>query len=170
MKAVWLASMTCGRAGSRDVVERVHQERARAERVPTRSGFRRRGKRCQAITQLLVGVKVRGAQLPRDAQQLVLVFVADADGDWHGHDAAVEAGPVGVDELLVARDVQDDVVARLRADALQVEQDAQGPPAQFGELEGLFGPFAFEVDDRAAAERAVVEHVGQRLVLDHRRR
>ena len=60
------------------------------------------------------------------------------------------------------------VVARLRADTLQVEQDAQRAAPQFRELERFLGPFALEINDRAVAARAVVEHVRERLVLDHR--
>ena len=168
MNAVWSGTQVGRRAGSRNVVERVDQERARLERTPGFWLAEGGGVRREAVAELLVGVEKRLPELLRDAQQLVLVLVADADGDRHRHDAAVEAGPVRVDELLVARHVQDQVVAGLRADALQVEQDAQGPAAQVCELERLLGAFALEVNDRAIAARAVVEHVGERLVLDHR--
>ena len=85
-----------------------------------------------------------------------------------GHDAAVQAGPERVDELLVARDVQDQEVAGLGADALQVMQDAERAAAQLGERQRLFGSLALEVADRARAAAAVVEHFRERLVLDHR--
>ena len=81
------------------------------------------------------------------------------DRHRHRHDAAVQAGPVGVDELLVARDVQDQVIAGAGADPLQVEQDAERAPAQVRESQRLLRAFALEVDDRAVAAGAVVEHV-----------
>ena len=155
-------------AGTRDVFERVDQESTRGERRPGVgfAGRRREGR--QPVAQLPVGVEIRATELPRDAQQLVLVLVADAHRDGHGHDAAVQAGPVGIDELLVARHVQHEEVAGLCAEPLQVEQDAEGPLAQVGQLERLFSAFAFEIDDGAPAERAFVEHVRERRVLDHR--
>ena len=70
------------------------------------------------------------AELARDAQQLVAVFVADADGHRHRHDAAQHGAPEGVDELLVVVQQQDQVVAGLRAQLLQVEQHAQRPLVQ----------------------------------------
>ncbi len=161
-------AQACRCAGSRNVVERIDQERSRLERAPGFGLAEGGGIRREAVAKLLVGVEERLPELLRDAQQLVLVLVADADGDRHRHDAAVEAGPVRVDELLVARHVQDQVVARLRADTLQVEQDAERAPPQVRELERLLGTFALEVNDRAVAARAVVEHVRKRLVLDHR--
>ena len=84
----------------------------------------------EPVAQLAVGVEQRIAELPGDAQQLVLVLVADADRHRHRHDAAVQAGPVSIDELLVARHVQDQQVAGPGADALQVMQDAERAPAQ----------------------------------------
>ena len=158
----------CGCARPRNVVERVDQERARLERTPGFGLAEGGGIRCEAVAQLPVGVEERLAELLRDAQQLVLVLVADPDGDRHRHDAAVKAGPVRVDELLVARNVQDQVVARLGADTLQVKQDAERAPPQVRKLECLLGTFTLEVNDRAVAARAVIEHVRERLVLDHR--
>ncbi len=64
-------------------------------------------------------------ELARDAQQLVAVLVADADGDRHRHDAAEHGGPERVDELLVVVEQQDQLVAGLRAQLLQMEQDSQ---------------------------------------------
>ena len=168
MNAVWSGSRLRRGARARDVVERFDQEGPWLERAPGLGLAEGGGVGRQTVAQLLVGVEQRLPELPRNPQQLVLVFVADADRDGHRHDAAVEAGPVGVDELLVAGHVQDQVIAGFRSDALQVEQDAERPASQVRELESLLGAFAFQVNDRAVAARAVVEHVGERLVLDHR--
>jgi hypothetical protein len=98
----------------------------------------------------------------------VLVLVADAHRDRHRHDAAVEAGPVRVDELFVAGDMQDKVVAWPGPDPLQVEQDAERAALEVRQPERPLRAFAFEVNDRAVAAGAVVEHRGERRVLDHR--
>ena len=81
--------------------------------------------RADAVERLPVGVDERLAELLRDAQQLVLVLVADAERHRHGHDAAEHAGPERVEELLVVGEVDDELVAGLRAELLQVEQDAE---------------------------------------------
>ena len=52
-----------------------------------------RAKAPRRSSELAVGVEQRRAELPRDAQQLVLVLVADADRDGHRHDAAVAGTP-----------------------------------------------------------------------------
>jgi len=64
--------------------------------------------------------------------------------------------------------LQDQVVARFRADPLQVKQDAERASPQVRELECLLGAFTLEVNDRAVAACTVVQHVRKRLVLDHR--
>ena len=71
------------------------------------------------------------AQLARDAQQLVPVLVADADGHGHRDDAAQHRAPECIDELLVVVQQQDHPVAGLGAQLLQVVQDAQRALVQF---------------------------------------
>ncbi len=44
-------------------------------------------------------VDERLPKLAGNAQQLVAVFIADADGHRHRHDAAQHGGPEGIDEL-----------------------------------------------------------------------
>jgi hypothetical protein len=105
-----------GLPGATHVLELIDQECPRVERGP-RGRFVGCG--CvgrKAVAQLAVRVEPRCAELSRDPEQLVLVLVADADGDRHWHDAAVQARPVRVDELLVAGHVQDQPVARPRAE------------------------------------------------------
>ena len=99
------------RAGARDVVELLDQERARLQRRPglrLADGRRRMSRGARAAS---VRVQERRAELPRDAQQLVLVLVADADARPAPARCRRKAGPVRVDELLVAGDVQDQLVA-----------------------------------------------------------
>ena len=152
----------CRRAGRRGTCARRSASKAsRARRACA-------AKSAEPLEQAAVGVEVRGAELARDAQQLVPVLVADAEGDRHRHDAAEEAGPERVDELLVAADVQDQLVAGLRAEALQMVQDAERPAAQVRQLQRFLGVLAFEVADGGRAAAAVVEHLRECLVLDHR--
>ena len=137
MNAVCPRCTPAGVPARRNVVELRRRGRCAASSAVHASGSPVvRGERRQPVAQLAGPCTGTAAQLLRDAQQLVLVFVADADGHRHRHDAAVQAGPVGVDELLVARDVQDQHVAGPGADALQVVQDAERALAQFREGAG----------------------------------
>ena len=65
------------------------------------------------------------AELARDAQQLVAMLVADADGERHRDDAAAHRRPEAVEELLVVAEEDDHLVAALRAHRLQVMQDPE---------------------------------------------
>ena len=89
----WMKATSSGRqlrrrAFAGDVVEVVDQECAGAQRVEGSPPAGPVGKLSDAIERLAVGVDEGRAQLARDAQQLVPVFVADADGHRHRHDAA----------------------------------------------------------------------------------
>ena len=53
------------------------------------------------------------------------MLVADADGHRHRHDAAQHCGPEGIDKLLIAVQQQNDLVARLSAQLLQMMQQTQ---------------------------------------------
>ena len=99
--------------------------------------------RADAIQRLPVGVDERLAELLRDAQQLVLVLVADAERHRHRHDAAEHAGPEGVEELLVVGEIDDELVAGLRAELLQVEQDAERALVQLAVAHDAFAVLGF---------------------------
>ena len=94
---------------------------------------------------LLVGVDERRAELLRDAQQLVLVLVADAERHRHGHDAAEHSRPERVEELLVVGEIDDQLVARLRAELLQVEQDAERALVELRVTDHAFAVLGFEI-------------------------
>ena len=167
MNAVWSAVIRAG-VPSREMSSSWSIRNVRGfERGPGLGLALGRRERREPLAQLAIGVEQRIAELFRDPQQLLLVLVADADGDRDRDDAAVQAGPVRVDELLVARHVQDQPVAGLRADALQVTQDAERAPAQVRQGQVLLRAFAFEIADRAGSAAAGVEHLGQGRVLDH---
>src|SRR5579863_5437087 len=87
----------------------------------------------EALQQSLLGIDIRSAQLARDAQQLAAVLVTEARGYRHRDDAAEHCRPEGVDELLVAGQEQDQLVARPGAEALQVMQDAERALVQLPE-------------------------------------
>ena len=53
------------------------------------------------------------------------MLVADPDGERHGDDAAGERRPESVQELLVVVEKDDELVAALRAERLQVMQDPE---------------------------------------------
>jgi hypothetical protein len=66
------------RALARDIVQQVDEERAGLERRPRLGLALRRGEGGEPLAQLAVGVEERVAELPGDAQQLLLVLVTDA--------------------------------------------------------------------------------------------
>ncbi len=110
------------------------------------------------------------AQLPGDAQQLVFVLVADAERDWHRHDAAQHAGPERIEELLVVGEVEDELVARFRAQRLQVVQDAERALVEFVVADDAFIALAFEITDDALDTTVLVDQLGQRFSICHHRR
>jgi hypothetical protein len=67
----------------------------------------------------------------------VPVLVADADGDRNRHDAAEHGGPEGIDELFVAAQEEDELVAGARAELLEMREDAERPTVQVGEADGV---------------------------------
>ena len=54
------------------------------------------------------------------------VFVGDADCQWYGYDATRKSSPKSFDELLVAAQEDNHLVARRRASCLQVPENAEG--------------------------------------------
>ncbi len=97
--------------GLRDVGDGFDQEGARFD-LPEQLGLAHLG--CQApMRSRLFSVRVqqRIAELTRHAQQLVAVFIADAERKRHRHDAAADRRPEHVDELLVVVQEQDQLVA-----------------------------------------------------------
>ena len=104
-----------------------------------------------------------GAERQRTAaeEQLRLLLDGSVDVGVRHVDAS------GLDEVAATWQA-DEHVTRLRPDALQVVEDAERALAQRRERQGLLGPFALQVANGAGARGAVVEHLGQGLVLDHR--
>ena len=111
----------------------IDQEGALAQRLVQRRLPVGGGKGADALEQALLGVDKGVSELSRNSQQLVAMLVADARPDRHGNDAAEHRGPECIDELLVAREQQYQLVARSCAEFLQVIEDAQGA---FVELSG----------------------------------
>ncbi len=170
MNAVSPAVTRAGVPGARDVVELVDQERARARAPSTRCRLRRSSPRTPPAGRAACGrCRAAAAELPRDAQQLVLVLVADADRDRHRHDAAVQAGPERVDELLVARR-RAGSACRPACAPMRCRWNRMPSARRLSsrQLQPLLRAFALEVHDRAVAAAAIVEHLRQRLVPDHR--
>ena len=112
-------------AGARDVIELIDEECARLQRRERLRLARLCSETADPIKRLALGVDKRLSEHARDAQELVPMLIADPGRDRHRHDAAEDRRPEGIDELLVVRDKQDQLVAGLRAQALQVKQDAE---------------------------------------------
>ena len=137
----------------------VHQQQSAAQPVDlATTAHLLRVEHSQAVEQRFFSVQPRVAEKVRDAQQLAPVFVADADGHRHRHDAAIEACPEGVDELLVVLAVQHHVVAGLHALRLQEVQDAERPIVQLAVPDDALIMLAKDVCKTAIALRAFVEH------------
>jgi hypothetical protein len=100
----------------------------------------------------------------------VTVLITDAKRHRHGHDAAQQCRPEGIEKLLVARQEQDQLVAAPRPEALQVEQDAKGAFVQLAERHCTLLVLALEVGD-AAGQRAVrLDQIVESACSGHQRR
>jgi hypothetical protein len=91
----------------------------------------------------------------------VAVFVADADGQRHGHDAAAHCGPKAVEELLVVVEEDDELVAALCAERLQVMQYPHRPGIQFAITHPTLCMLALDISDRSIDLAVVLEHLHQ---------
>src|ERR1700736_5356324 len=92
------------------------------------------------------------------------MLVADADGQRHRRDAAADRGPEAVEELLVAAQENDHLVAALRAHGLQVVQDAERPRVHVAVGHAPFGILAVDIGDGALDAAVVLEDLEQRGV------
>src|SRR6185437_7621395 len=117
--------------------------------------------RADPVERAAPGVDERLAELAGDAQQLVAVLVADAERDGHGHDAAEQGGPEGVDELLVAAEEEDQLVAAARAEALQVMEDAERAGVQLLVADVLCVVLALQVGDLPGMAAVGLDEPGQ---------
>src|SRR5579863_6915525 len=98
------------------------------------------------------------------------MLVADAECDGHWNDAAVDRRPEGVEELLVVAEKDDQLVARARAESLQMVQDPECALAQLAEGNGPRIALAFEVGDAARERVVALEQLGQCRAVRHQRR
>ena len=151
--------------GAADVVEFVNEEGAGLQRIEGGALADAGGERLQPVEVLAVRVQVRGAELARDAQELVPVLVADADRERHRHDAAGNGGPVAVQELLVVVQEDDQLVAASRSHALQVIEDARGALVELGVFDDPLLVLALEIMHGAWHAPVALESLGQGLVL-----
>ncbi len=115
---------------ARDVIEVIHQEGPRAQIVVQIRLAHLRGERPDAIERAALGIDEWFTELARHPQEFVTVLVADAQCDRDRHYAADDRRPESVDELLVVTQEQNELVAALGANPLQVIQDAEGALVQ----------------------------------------
>ncbi len=148
-------------AGARDVIELIDQEGALAQGLVQLRLARLRGEGADALERAALGVDERGAELARDAQQLVAVLVADAERHRHRNDAAEDRRPEGVDELLVAAQEQDQLVAAARAEALQVIQDPERALVELAEGDVAAVVLAIEIGERARQGAIALDELGE---------
>src|SRR5579871_1099509 len=89
------------------------------------------------------------------------MLIADAEGDRYRDDAPEDGSPEGIDELLVAAEEQDELVARFCPDALQVVEDAGGALVQLrvGNLAGIV--LAFVIGDALVYAAVVRQQLSQ---------
>ena len=87
------------------------------------------------------------------------MLVADADGERHGHDAARDRGPERIEELLVVREEDDELVAAPRAHRLQVVQDSERARVHLAVAHAALGAFALDVGDGAVDAAIALEHL-----------
>jgi len=98
----------------------------------------------------------------------VAVFIADAGRHRHRDDAAEQRRPEGVDERLVARQEQDQLVARPRAQPLQAMQNRERTLVELAECDAARLALAFQVGDRARHIAIGLQQLGEGAGGDRR--
>ena len=170
----WMNAVSSGRrrapAARASRCRRARRSGTCAARAPTTRSTRRSPRQRRRGGRGASG-RCRGAARPsflamRSSLCLCSSLMPSATGT--GHDAAEHAGPEGVEELLVVRDVQDQPVAGLRAALCRWSRMPSARRRSSDSLQRFLGAFAFEINDRAVAAAAMLEHLGKRLVSDHR--
>ena len=101
-----------------DIRDRFHQKRARLQVLKEIGLSGLGGKPAESFERLGVGIQEGLAEFAGDPQQLQSMFIADADRERHGHDAASDGGPETVQELLVVVEENDQLVAIARPQRL----------------------------------------------------
>src|ERR1700683_2065934 len=147
--------------GPRDIGDRVDQETSRLQFLEQRHLSDLARQTVQALQILRIRVQQRFAELARHTQQLVAMFVADADGERHRYDAAAERGAEAVEKLFIVVQKNDQLVAALRAHGLQVVQYADGARINLREAHAALGIFAVHIGDRAIGFAVALEHLDQ---------
>ncbi len=109
-------------------------------------------------------------ELAGDAQQLVAVFSADPQRHRHWDDATKHRAPEGIDERFVLAQKQDQVIAALRAEFLQVVQDAECAGVQIGEGDAALVLLTLEVGDAAGDLAIAFDQFGECGGSGHQRR
>ena len=100
-------------SGLGDIRQRFDQERAVLKLLEQRRLADLSGQGGQALEGFCIGVQERLAELAGHPQELVPMFVADADGQRHRDDAAADGGPKTVHELFIVVEENDQLVAAL---------------------------------------------------------
>ena len=154
-------------AGPRDVGDGLHQKTARLQILEYAGFTHLGGEGLQPLQILRVGVQQRLAQRARAGelsshpQQLVAVLVADPDRQRHGHYTAANGRPIAIEELLVAAQEDDHLVAALRTHGLQVVQNAQCPRVHIAVRHAPLGVLTFDVGDGAIDGAIALQDVDQ---------
>ena len=159
---------------TRDVVQVIDQEGARAQARESSLLAGLGGESTDPLERAALGVDEGLAELARDAQELVTVLVADTEGDRHGHYPAEHRGPERIDELLVAAEKEDQLVAAARPEALQVMEDAERARIQLLVTDVAGVMLALEVSDLPGMVAVGRDELGQgsgvRRGIRHQRR
>ena len=92
------------------------------------------------------------------------MLVADPDGERHGDDAAGERRPESVQELLVVVEKDDELVAALRAERLQVMQDPERAGVDLSEAYPPLGVLPLDIGDDAVDIAIRLQQLHQSLV------
>ena len=148
-------------ARARDVAQVIDQEGARAQALGRLWFTYLRGESADPLERAPLGVDERLAELAGDAQQLVPVLVADAERQRHRDDAAQQRRPERVDELLVASQEEDQLVAAAGTETLQVIEDAERASVQLLKAHITSVVLALEVSDPAGIVAVGREQLGQ---------
>src|SRR5689334_17310635 len=101
--------------------------------------------------RLRIAAQMRALELTQYSEKLPAMLVGVAGGERYGDDAAQQARPESVDELLVALEQQYHFAARVRTARLKMMEQAESAFVELAKAQRFLVVLAFDVGDGARA-------------------
>ena len=120
------------------------------------------------LQQALLRIDIGSSQRIEHVKKLVTMIVTDPDGNGHRHDAAENAGPESVHELLIAVRKQYQLIAGTHAKALHMTQHAQRPLVELREGDDALAGLVIDVGNVAIVTPVRRQRFAERWGISHR--